>query len=74
MSEEIYSHSYYGSRVTQYETATFDLKWSKDDPRMENFCNSPYETVLYYKILKDGTKEYVEVVIDGKIFVPGELK
>ncbi len=72
--DKIYSHSYYGSRVGQYETATFDLEWSKDDPRLGNFCNCPYETVLYYKISEDGTKEYVKVEIDGKTFVPGELK
>lgn len=73
MSEEIYSLSYYGSRADEHETAT-EFEWDKDDPRRETFCDSPYETVLYYKILENGEKKFIEVKIDGKSFLPGEKK
>lgn len=71
---KIHTLSYYGERADEYETATFGFGWSTDDPRLQNFCDVPYETVLYYKILEDGTKEFVEVKIDGKSFLPGVKK
>ncbi|MEE9446183.1 MAG: hypothetical protein V3V19_11030, partial [Cocleimonas sp.] len=75
IEEKSYTMTYYGDRSDQYEMATFDLKWAKDDPRLENFCNMPYNTILSYKINKDGTKKFIEVEIDGKKFVSvAELK
>ena len=68
--KKVHTQSYYGDRTDHFEYALFELDWTDKDPRLKVFCDDPYETVLHYTVNKDGSKNFIKVVIDKKEFIP----